>query len=114
MKFVDRKAELAEFRALEKLSRKKLFVVALYGLRRVGKTRLLLEYIKGRGVYFFVNKNKTSQDLLAEYAEVLRKHGVITELETLGTWEKFVDIITSRNAPLMVFDEFQNFTAVEP
>jgi len=114
MKFLDRKAELGEFKALEKLSKKKLFVIALYGLRRVGKTRLLLEYIKERGIYFFVNKNKTSQDLLAEYTEVLRKHGIITELETLGTWEKFVDVITSRSAPPLVFDEFQNFAAVEP
>ncbi len=114
MKFVDRKAELEEFEALEKLSKKKLFVIALYGLRRVGKTRLLLEYLNGRGIYFFVNKNKTSQDLLEEYQGILRKKGVITGLETLGSWEKFVDTIISRNTPPIVFDEFQNFTAVEP
>src|SRR3989339_169979 len=69
MRFIDRKAELNELNAIEKLSRKKLFVVAVYGLRRVGKTRLLLEFLKERGLYFFVNRNKTSDDLLLELQE---------------------------------------------
>ena len=106
MDFIDREAELGEFGKLEKLSKKKLFAVALYGLRRVGKTRLLLEFLGKKGLYFFVNKNKTSQDLLAEYEEVLRKGKIITELEKIDTWDKFVDVITGRDSPPMVFDDF--------
>ena len=103
--------ELAE---LEQLSKKKLFVVALYGLRRVGKTRLLLEHIKGRGLYFFVNKNKTSSDLLAEFQEILRANGTTSSLENLDTWDKFFEVLTTRKTPPVVFDEFQNFKFVEP
>ena len=54
MRFVDRERELKELKEIEALSKKKLFVVALYGLRRVGKTRLLLEFLKSKGIYFFV------------------------------------------------------------
>ncbi|NYZ73978.1 ATP-binding protein [Candidatus Micrarchaeota archaeon] len=114
MKFIDRKGELRELKGMEALSRKKLFVMALYGLRRVGKTRLLLEFIKGRGMYFFVNKNKTSADLLLEYQGMLRSEGMLGELEVLESWDRFVEIIIRRNPSVMVFDEFQNFLFVEP
>src|SRR3989338_5919823 len=131
MKFVDRVAELKELREIEALSRKKLFVVALYGLRRVGKTRLLLEFLRiigsghgsvdgtghgyGKdGLYFFVNKNKTSADLLSEYQGILRKGKVLGELESVDSWDKFFDVLIKREVPPVVFDEFQNFSFVEP
>src|SRR5271157_1767203 len=114
MKFVDRESELAELSGLETLSREKLFVIAIYGLRRVGKTRLLLEFLKDRGLYFFVNKNKTSADLLSEFQEIMRKGGVLGELESLDSWDKFFETLITRKSPPMVFDEFQNFTSVEP
>lgn len=123
MRFVDRERELKELKEIEALSRKKLFVVALYGLRRVGKTRLLLEFLKGRGLYFFVNKNKTSNDLLQEYQEILKKNGILGEFETLSgvvaqpvsySWDKFFEVLVKREVPPIVFDEFQNFSFVEP
>jgi AAA+ ATPase superfamily predicted ATPase len=114
MKFVNRKSELAELNELETLSKKKLFVIALYGLRRVGKTRLLLEFLKNRGLYFFVNKNKTSADLLAEFQGIMKGNKVLGELETLDSWDKFFETLITRETPPMVFDEFQNFTSVEP
>ncbi|MFH1200085.1 MAG: ATP-binding protein [Candidatus Micrarchaeota archaeon] len=114
MEFVDREKELAELRELLALSKKKLFVVALYGLRRAGKTRLLTEFLKGGGLYFFVNKNKTSADLLQEFQEILRAGRVLGELEAVGSWDKFVETAITRGAPPMVFDEFQNFQSVEP
>lgn len=131
LKFVDREKELEELSEIELLSRKKLFIVAIYGLRRVGKTRLLLEFIRkigsGRGsvdgtghgfgaygLYFFVNKNKTSFDLLSEFQEILKKAGILNELESLASWDNFFEILMTRNAPPIVFDEFQNFSFVEP
>jgi hypothetical protein len=52
LRFIDGKAELDELNAIEKLSRKKLFMAAVYGLRRVGKSHLLLEFLKERGLHF--------------------------------------------------------------
>lgn len=114
MKFINRQKELQELREIEKLSKKKLFVIAIYGLRRVGKTRLLLEFLKDRGLYFFVNKNKTSQDLLNEYENILKENKILGELERLSTWDKFIEVIIRRETPPIVFDEFQNFNFVEP
>ena len=114
MRFINRKTELNELNAIKKLSRKKLFVVAVYGLRRVGKTRLLLEFLKEHGLYFFVNRNKTSDDLLLEFQEILKTKKVLGEIEVLPSWEKFFEICTTRELPPLVFDEFQNFVEVEP
>jgi uncharacterized protein len=114
LKFIDRKAELDELNTLEKLAKNKMFVVAVYGLRRVGKTRLLLEFLKERGLYFFVNRNKTSDDLLLEFQEILKAKRVLGELEILPSWDKFFEICTTRELPPIVFDEFQNFVEVDP
>lgn len=114
MKFINRETELKELKQLETLSKKKLFVIALYGLRRVGKTRLLLEFLKGKGLYFFVNKNKTSEDLLREYQEILKANKVLGELESVDSWDRFIEAIIHRNPSVVVFDEFQNFSSVEP
>ncbi|MBI4210974.1 MAG: ATP-binding protein [Candidatus Diapherotrites archaeon] len=114
MRFVDRDAELEELRKIGALSRKKLFVVALYGLRRVGKTRLLLEFLKDKGSYFFVNRNKTTSDLLMEFRDILKKSNILGELESIDSWDKFFEVLIKRNAPPIVFDEFQNFSSVEP
>ncbi|MCK4327865.1 MAG: ATP-binding protein [Candidatus Diapherotrites archaeon] len=114
MKFVNRKLELKELEKLQKLSKNKLFVVALYGIRRVGKTRLILEFAKNNGIYFFVNKNKTPRDLLMEYESILKSRGVLGELETLESWDQFIDLIIKRTNQLVIFDEFQNFYNIEP
>ncbi|MBN1169489.1 ATP-binding protein [Candidatus Micrarchaeota archaeon] len=114
MRFINREMEINELKELEKLSKDKLFVIAIYGLRRVGKTRLLLEFLKDRGLYFFVNKNKTSADLLNEYQQILKAGKVLGELEKLDSWDTFIEVLITRNTPHVVFDEFQNFNFVEP
>lgn len=114
MRFIDREAELTELRKLERLSKNKLFVVVLYGLRRVGKTRLLTEFIGEKGIYFFVNKNKASGELLKEFEEILRKRTILGELEHITSWDEFFEILVKRVKVPSVFDEFQNFYSVEP
>jgi hypothetical protein len=114
LKFVDRENELSELRRIALLSKKKLFAVALYGLRRVGKTRLLLEFLGNKGLYFFVNKNKTSKDLLSEYQNILREKGILSEFEVINSWDKFFEVLIVRDGLPVVFDEFQNFGFVEP
>jgi hypothetical protein len=114
MRFIDREEEMASLARLKKLSKRKLFVAVIYGLRRVGKTRLLMEFIKDGGLYFFVNKNKTSHDLLLEFQGILKENGILGELETLTSWDKFFEVLVSRMPVISVFDEFQNFSFVSP
>ncbi len=114
MKFIDREREMADLAELRGLSKDKLFVGVIYGLRRVGKTRLLLEFIKDGGLYFFVNKNKTSRDLLAEFQAILKEKGIMGDLEVLHSWDKFFEVLVGRKPVTAVFDEFQNFAFVNP
>ncbi|MFH1697410.1 MAG: ATP-binding protein [Candidatus Diapherotrites archaeon] len=114
MRFVGRERELEGLEEMRALSGKKLFVAALYGLRRVGKTRLLLEFLNEKGLYFFINRNKTSKDLLEECQGILRKGGILGELETVNSWDKFFEVLVKRDVPPVAFDEFQNFSFVEP
>lgn len=112
MKFVDRKEELSYLKESKALSDNKLFSVSLSGLRRVGKTRLILELLEKSDLYLFVNKDKTSESLLMEYQEILRNKGILTELESLKNWDDFFRIIFERFKGIIAFDEFQNFTTV--
>ncbi|MBU2638516.1 MAG: ATP-binding protein [Nanoarchaeota archaeon] len=115
MKFINRKEELARLEEYNRLSKKGLFAVAVSGLRRVGKTTLVKEFMKGKkALYFFVYESKTSASLLAEFEGELRKCGIITELETIGTWNAFFDVIFKRcKGHIIIFDEFQNFFSVD-
>jgi AAA+ ATPase superfamily predicted ATPase len=89
MKFIDREEELRALSETEELSKRKFWIVAITGPRRVGKTRLVLEFMKDRGLYFFVSRNKSSEALLSEFSELLRQKGVIGELEEIKSWDSF-------------------------
>jgi hypothetical protein len=115
MKFINRKNELEKLEEYHKLSKKQLFTVAISGLRRVGKTTLVKEFIKNKkAIYFFVYDSKTSVELLREFTEELRKQAIITELEAINSWHTFFEIIFKRcKNHVIVFDEFQNFHNVD-
>lgn len=113
MKFVNRTEEIRYLKEAAELSKSKLFTVSITGLRRVGKTRLILEIMSKEDLYFFVNKDKESASLLREYADVLKAGKIITELEALNSWDNFFKILFERFKGIIVFDEFQNFTAVD-
>lgn len=115
MKFINRKEELAQMEEYYKLSKNRLFTVAVSGLRRVGKTTLVKEFMRNKkALYFFVYESKTSASLLAEFAGELRKCGIITELETIETWNTFFEVIFKRcKGYVIIFDELQNFFSVD-
>lgn len=113
MKFIDREYELSYLKEAKLLSKNKLYTASIYGLRRVGKTRLILQFIGDSDIYLFVNKNKTTESLLREYEDTLKKKGILTELETLRDWDDFFTILFKRYKGTVAFDEFQNFHHVD-
>ena len=114
MRFVDREREIELLKKARERSRKKLYTVAIYGLRRVGKTRLLREFLREGDLYFFVNRGKSSMSLLREYSEIMRKNGVLGKREKLKGWEDFFEVLFERFEGTIAFDEFQDFRFVEP
>ena len=114
MKFINRENQVKFINETEILAKKKLFSLVIYGLRRVGKTRLILEVLKDNDIYLFVNKDKTSESLLKEYEEILKDKGILNEIEYLKSWDKFFETIFKRYKGVIAFDEFQNFIQVDP
>src|SRR3990167_8058781 len=97
MKFINRQKELQRLEEYHRLSQSQLIAIAISGLRRVGKTTLVKEFIKNKkSLYFFVYNSKTSSELLREFTEELRHHNIITELETVASWKVFFDILFQR------------------
>ena len=114
MRFVDRERERGVLETARERSKRKLYTVAIYGLRRVGKTRLLREFLDGGDLYFFVNRGKSSTSLLREYSEMLREKGIISKREELKGWDDFFEVLFERFKGAVAFDEFQDFRFVEP
>ena len=113
MRFINREKEINTLKDTRILSKRKLFSVAIWGLRRVGKTRMMLEFMKDTDMYFFVNKNKTSISLLDEYETYLRNAKIINKLEKLNSWDDFFNVLFERYEGIVAFDEFQNFLSVD-
>ncbi|ASJ05629.1 ATP-binding protein [Thermococcus barossii] len=114
MRFIDRERELEVLTKAREHSKRKLYTLAVYGLRRVGKTRLIREFLSGNDLYFFVNRGKSSTSLLREYSGILRKRGILSKREELKTWDDFFEVLFERFEGAVAFDEFQDFRLVEP
>lgn len=116
MKFINRQTEIKELEDCYIFSKKRLFSVVIYGMRRVGKTELIKEFSKGKeSLYFFVYDNKTSKALLGEFEDELKRKKIIESLVRLDTWENFVDVLIEKcRNKIVIFDEFQNFREIYP
>lgn len=87
--------------------------IVLYGRRRVGKTELSKEFIKNKkGIYLFIETK--SEKLLLEDLEISLEK-VIGVNPRLDDWDVFFNqIFKIPEKIVIVFDEFQNFTKVNP
>ncbi|MBU9743528.1 AAA family ATPase [Lachnospiraceae bacterium ASD3451] len=116
-KFVDREDEL---RTLEKqYEKKESSLVVLYGRRRVGKTSLCIEFMKGKNALYFLateesevqNRNQF-KNLVADYLEdALLKNAVVDEWEII--FQTIVKTKTGRKK-VLILDEFQYLGKANP
>ena len=106
MKFIDREREMA---ALEREWRNRPSFVVLYGRRRVGKTRLLREFSKGKRVFFFTFPEAVKTVQMAEFKRALSEFlndGLILKVET-DSWLDLLTYLAERtDDALIVLDEF--------
>ena len=114
-KFYNRKNELALLNKHYSLIKNGLFVEAIMGRRRIGKTELIKKYInKKQALYFYVTK-KSSQILLNDFVGTLKEKFSLVPSE-VNSWEDFFNLIfelSKKHRMVIVFDEFQNFANID-
>ena len=114
MEFYDRKNEMNELERIYGLSAKSMHFTVIVGRRRVGKTRLVEEFMRNEPhIYLFISR-KSSTLLLEEFSAVIREF-----YETsphFSRWDDLFEyIFTHADRPLiLVIDEFQNFRYSAP
>ena len=107
--FVDRKPELELFEREWESSGARLIV--LYGRRRIGKTRLLLEFIRGREGVFYIAADSTPKQQIEELKEKMAEYlrdPLLAQLE-ITDWNQLFEYFV-KNIPdkrtYLVIDEF--------
>ncbi|MEM2741119.1 MAG: ATP-binding protein [Nitrososphaeria archaeon] len=111
VRFINRKDELSVLETLYKEERAQLVIV--YGRRRVGKTRLLLEFLKGKnGLYFYIPRGG-AETILSELSRIV-------ELDffkgfRFKDFPSFLEYLVKRfeEKTIVVIDEFQRLCEVD-
>ncbi|HKZ93393.1 MAG TPA: ATP-binding protein [Candidatus Bathyarchaeia archaeon] len=103
--FVNREHELETLGSL--LSRGKPALVLLYGRRRVGKTRLIQEFLKDKkGMYFYV-PNAEAKTILDEFSRTVE--GEFFKGFRFADYDSFLDYVAKKSEQnvIVAIDEFQ-------
>ena len=114
--FVGRARELNSLNGLYK--RKGFQMVVIYGRRRVGKTSLIDEFVKGKRTLYFTAKVQSSALNLRDLsAKVYGFFGMPATLPPFATWQDSFAFIAEQAAGeriVFVFDEFPYAAQSEP
>lgn len=115
MKFYSRTEELATLARTLKQSKKNACFTVMVGRRRIGKTSLLLESVKGQKyLYLFVSRK--SEPLLCEQFQQEATNAL--GLQIFGTITRFKDlfeqllVFATKKHYTLIIDEFQEFDNV--
>lgn len=112
MKFYNRKKELE---LMELLNRKHPGFLVITGKRRVGKTELIKEFIRGkRALYYFIDSNKSIEVLMREFCQYTTEMLKLPSYVRIDSPESFIDYLFSLDGIVIVFDEFQRFQKLYP
>ncbi|HII38736.1 TPA: ATP-binding protein, partial [Candidatus Micrarchaeota archaeon] len=108
MKFYDRESELA---ALEKAcSGKSAEMIVISGRRRVGKTRLVDEFLKGKDAVKILVVPKEEKQVAADFAEVLKDEIYTPTFNSVK--EALSYFFTKSKRRILYIDEFPNLVEV--
>jgi AAA+ ATPase superfamily predicted ATPase len=110
VQFVNRKKELQTLNEL--FARGRAALVLIYGRRRVGKTRLIQEFMKDKQRLYFFVPNAEDKTVLAEFSRVVE--GEFFEGFSFGDFSSFMEYLVKKcgGGGVIVFDEFQRLVNV--
>jgi len=105
--FINRKRELSSLNNFFDSDRAELIVI--YGRRRIGKTELIKEAIKGQKAAYFFVEQALEKDNLDSFKEIISKtvdNPLIAKADL--TWEELFQQIAREEKLIIVLDEFPN------
>jgi AAA+ ATPase superfamily predicted ATPase len=114
MRFYDRKSEMKELERIYELSKKSTHLTVIVGRRRVGKTRLVEEFMRDKPhIYLFVSR-KSPALLLDEFSNIIREF--YGDSPHFSRWDDMFEYMFTHTKELTVIaiDEFQNFRYSSP
>ncbi|EEB74289.1 ATP-binding protein [Thermococcus sp. AM4] len=103
--FIDREREL-EF--LERLWERKNSFIPVYGRRRVGKTRLIKEFITGKPSVYYLARNSTYLDNLREFSRAVleRFPAPFLSVASFSSFSNVFKYLAEKEKLIVVIDEF--------
>jgi len=118
MLFYDREKELKELHKMNGIADKKSVLCVITGVRRVGKTELIKKFFaNNKGVYFYADSTKNSQQLLQDFSVTLVSSFNLEKSIKPDSWEDFLRILfesAENKKAVVAFDEFQRFSDIFP
>ena len=105
--FVGRERELSELQRA--YDRGGFAMAVIYGRRRVGKTRLIQEFIRDKPALFFTALEQSDEDNLRDLSRAIAEFFRLPSDTTFATWSSALDYLADqaeRERFVFVFDEF--------
>ena len=111
MRFYDRHSEMQTLERMYELSEQAKHMLVVLGRRRIGKTRLIKEFIRGKNSFYFFVERSSGAMLLRRISEELAR---MMPWKVVGTldWESAFKILLEE-FDVVVLDEFQNILSVD-
>ncbi len=114
MRFLGREQELS---ALEREYKRDGGFVVVYGRRRVGKTTLIKEFIKGKNALYFLANEESDRQNLNKFTEKVavftqQPHLAGSRLESWQSAFRMLAAYQSQEKKVLVIDEFQYLVSV--
>lgn len=118
MKFYNREKEIAELKRVQELAfTQNSRMIVVTGRRRIGKTSLIKEALKGTStVYFFIGR-KAESILVADFVKIVREALSIFIPDGISTFTNLMQYLFEVGKTRVfniVIDEFQEFYNIRP
>jgi len=101
MKFYDREKEMKFLKNL-----KGRFRIVVTGRRRIGKTRLVEEFLKNKGITLFIPSEKSEKEVIFDWSSEYK------EIPRVNTFKDLFEYLFSHEKKTIFIDELQNVLKV--